>query len=222
MNKTIAHFKVFIIETLPIIRHGLKQFIDLQTDLMVCGEARNLSDALTGMEDSSPDMIIADLSIGNGNGIFLTEDIVNKFNDIPLLVFSINDESIFAERCLRAGARGYVMKTKSPENIISAIRTVLKGEIYVSHQAQHTLLNNYFHSNSKIDLSPIKSLSNRELEVLQLMGQGLKAKQIADELNLSVKTIETHTDRIKKKMNLKYTREVLIRAVQLSAAACLK
>ncbi len=214
--------RVYLIETLPVIRLGLKQFIDRQTDLMVCGESNNICNALKAIEDSNTDIVITDLSLGNGNGVVLSEDIVKKFSGIPLLVFSINDEFIFAERCLRAGARGYVMKTEPPEKIISAIRTVLKGEIYVGRQVQYNLLNNYFYTNSKVDLSPIKSLSNRELEVLQLMGQGLKAKQIADELNLSVKTIETHTDRIKKKLNLKNTRELIIHAVHLSATTGLK
>ncbi len=214
--------RVFLIETLPIVRHGLKQFIDWQTDLMVCGESSNISDALISMKDSTPDIVISDLSIGNGNGGFLSEDLVIRFSGIPVLVFSINDESIFAERCLSAGARGYVKKTETPEKIISAIKTVLKGEICVSRQVRQNLLNNCFHTNSNVDLSSIESLSNRELEVLQLMGQGLKAKQIADELNLSVKTIESHTSRIKKKMNLKSINELIMHAVWLSAAACLK
>ncbi len=114
------------------------------------------------------------------------------------------------------------MKTEPPEKIISAVRKILKGDIYVSDQVQDNIFSNYYHMQSEVDISPVNSLSNRELEVLQLIGQGLKNKKIADELNLSVKTIETHTERIKKKLNLRHTREVLMHAVQLSVNDYLK
>lgn len=212
--KNNAYFRAIIIDPSPVVRHGLVHLIDHQANLTVCSETNNIEDALTAINEYQPDLVITELSCGKGNGISLIEIILNHFSGIPILVLSMYDESLFAERCLNAGARGYIEKTEPTEKIIFAIRKILKGGIYISDRIESRLLNKFVTKQSKVETSSIESFSNRELDVFLLMGQGLKVQQIADQLNISVKTIGTYVERVKRKMNLNNTREVFMQAVQ--------
>jgi DNA-binding NarL/FixJ family response regulator len=216
-DKLIKHTacrKVIIIDSSPIVRHGLAHLINDQINLTVCGETNNIEDAIIAINEYQPDIVITDISCGKGNGISLIEIILNHFSGIPILVLSMYDESLFAERCLNAGARGYVEKTEPTEKIIFAIRKILKGGIYISDRVESRLLNKFVSKQPKVETSSIASFSNRELDVFLLMGQGLKVQQIADQLNISVKTIGTYVERVKRKMSLNNTREVFMHAVQ--------
>ncbi len=212
-NKSAACLKVFIIDAVPIIRQGLVHVINQKTDFTVCGEAGNALQALEAIDEHKPDIVITDLSCVKGIGLSPIKDIAVRFSGIPILVFSSQDESFFAERCLSAGAGGYVLKTESAETIVNAMRKLCNGEIYVSDYIQRNLLTRFFYKKPKDEVPIIETLSNRELEVYQHVGSGLKVREIADELNISVKTIGTHVERIKRKMNLKNTREVFMSAV---------
>lgn len=212
-NKGSACFKIFIVDPTPIVRDGLTHLINQQTDFMVCGEAANAASALKDIKENEPDIVITDLLSGNGIGISFIKDIAIRFSNIHVLVFSIHDESIFAGRCLTAGARGYVMKTASSGEIIFAINKIREGRICFSDQVQNKLLSKFYQKKPDVEIFTIESLSDRELEVFQLVGSGLKIQQIADELSISVKTIGSHVERIKRKMNLNNTREVFMHAV---------
>ena len=206
--------KVFIVDDHCILREGLSHLINCEEDLMVCGETDNVSDALQAIEDSQPDIVIVDISLGDGSGIRLTENIMYSHPGLLVLVLSMHEESEYAERCLKSGARGYIMKQESSKKVLSAIRRVLSGEIYVSDKLNLTLLHKFVNNKFESFDSSTKPLSNRELEVYQLLGQGLKKHKIADRLNLSVKTVETYIEHIKIKLQLKGTHDVLMHAVK--------
>ena len=211
-KKTV--YKVLIIDDHPIVRQGLAQLINQEPDLSVCGDAGDIPQALNIIENSNPDIVIVDLSLGFTSGIRLIEDLSQNIPGLLILAFSMHDESIYAERCLKAGARGYLMKQESPEKVITALRTILNGNIHISSKLGSRLLHKFVSKSTYSSDSPVDLLSNRELEVFRLVGQGLKTKKIASELNLSAKTIETNIDHIKKKMNFDDTRSMLMHAVQ--------
>jgi DNA-binding NarL/FixJ family response regulator len=206
--------KVFIVEDHCILREGLTHLINSEDDLMVCGETDNVSDASQAIEDARPDIVIVDISLTDGSGIRLTENLVYSHPGLLVLVLSMHDESEYAERCLKSGARGYIMKQESSKEFLSAIRKVLSGEIYVSEKLNLTLLHKFVKNKFESFDSSTKPLSNRELEVYQLLGQGLKKHQIAERLHLSVKTVETYIEHIKIKLQLKGTHDVLMHAVK--------
>ncbi|MBI4697401.1 MAG: response regulator transcription factor [Nitrospirae bacterium] len=206
--------KIFIVDDHPIIRQGLAQLINQEDDLTICGEASDVPQAIDAIPKCSPDLTTIDISLGLGSGIQLLEALLYKYPDMLILVLSMHDESVYAERCLRAGARGYIMKKEPPEQVIVALRKVLDGEIYVSSKLSEKLLHKFVTKHSGVYISTIDSLSNRELEVFQFIGKGLKTREIAEQLNLSVKTIETYIDHIKKKMNFKDSRNLFMHAVQ--------
>lgn len=205
---------VFIVDDHAILREGLSRLINSEEDLTVCGEADNASDAMHAVANSKPDIILVDITLGDGSGIRLIENLAYARPDLPALVLSMHDESAYAERCLKAGARGYIMKQEPSKELLSAIRKVLGGEIYVSDKLNVKLLHRFVKDKFDDSGSPTKALSNRELEVYQLLGQGLKKHEIADKLNLSVKTVETYIEHIKIKLQLKGTHEVLMHAVK--------
>lgn len=211
-KKTV--YKVLIIDDHPIVRQGLAQLINQEPDFSVCGDAGDIPQALNIIENSNPDIVIVDLSLGFTSGIRLIEDLSQNIPGLLILAFSMHDESIYAERCLKAGARGYLMKQESPEKVITALRTILNGNIHISSKLGSRLLHKFVSKSTYSSDSPVDLLSNRELEVFRLVGQGLKTKKIASELNLSAKTIETYIDHIKKKMNFDDTRSMLMHAVQ--------
>ncbi|MBI5055421.1 MAG: response regulator transcription factor [Nitrospirae bacterium] len=206
--------KIFIVDDHPLLRQGLAQFIDKETGFIVCGEACDYKGAIQGIEELQPDIAVLDISLGQGSGLRLMEDLRNLHPLILILVFSMHDESAYAERCLRAGANGYIMKTEAPEKVISAIRAILNGEIYVSEKIQKNIINKLAPNQFEVQSSPVACLSNRELEVFQLIGFGMKTQQISAKLNLSVKTIETYIDHIKRKMNFRNYHELLMFAIR--------
>jgi DNA-binding NarL/FixJ family response regulator len=206
--------KVFIVDDHCILREGLTHLINSEDDLVKCGEADNISDALQAVADCKPDIAIVDISLGDGSGIRLIENLIYSHPRLPVLVLSMHDETAYAERCLKSGAKGYIMKQESSGKLLLAIRKVLAGGIYVSDELNVKLLNKFVNNKFEDTDSPTKLLSNRELEVYQLIGQGLKKHDIAERLTLSVKTVETYIEHIKIKMQLKDTHDVLMHAVK--------
>ena len=212
-NKEHKH-KVFIVDDHPVVRQGLTQLIDQETDFIICGEAGDISHALTAISDCKPDVVIVDLSPGYTSAIGFIEDLSHRYPNLSILVFSMHDESIYAERCLKAGAKGYIMKQEAPEKVVSAFRKVLNGKIYLSDKLVTILLQKIVVEGDDASGSPVDLLSNRELEIFQLLGIGLTTRKIAEKFNLSTKTIETSLDKIKKKMEFKDFHELLLHAVQ--------
>ncbi|MDH4028715.1 MAG: response regulator transcription factor, partial [Nitrospirota bacterium] len=192
--------RVFIVDDHAIVRDGLAQLINREKDLAVCGGAGNIPDAQQAVAECRPDAVIVDLTLEDGNGIRLIEHLACSFKDIAILVFSMHDESVYAERCLKAGARGYIMKQESPGEIISALRKVLSGKIYLSGSLSEKYLDRLVSRKGGVPVSSVELLSNRELEIYQLIGQGMKKREISEKLNLSVKTVENYMEHIKKKM----------------------
>ncbi len=209
-NKKI---RIMIVEDHPIFRLGLKELIEQERDLIVCGEAEDVPKALNDIIQLEPDMVIVDISLKGRNGIDLIKDINKYHKSIPVLVLSMHDESLYAERALHAGARGYIMKEEASESIVKAIRTVLDGKIYASEQFMGKLLSQFANQPQNYDKSPVERLTDRELEVFIAVGKGMTTKQIAVQLNLSMKTIGTYRERIKDKLDLKNAAELIRYAV---------
>ncbi len=212
-NKNGKH-GVFIVDDHPIVRQGLVQLISQETGFMVSGDAGDVAGVLESIAKCKPDIVIVDLSLGHSSGIRLIEDISRFDPALPVLVLSMHDESLYAERCLRAGARGYVMKKEPPEKLMLALNKMVSGDIYISEKLGAKLLHTLISRKPGGSASPVESLSNRELEVFQLIGQGLKTRKVAEQLGLSVKTIETYIEHIKKKMHLNDSRDLFLRAVK--------
>ncbi len=207
-------YRVFIVDDHPLVREGLTIRINREKDLTVCGDAENVSTALKSIADSKPDIVIADLTLKDESGLRLIENLLLENKELLILVLSMHDESIYAEKCLKAGARGYIMKEESPERVLSAIRSVLKGELYVGNELKEKLLNKFFKGNPDEVKSPVQILSNREFEVYQLVGKAFTAKEISGQLNIGAKTVENHIKSIKKKLHLKRSREIIIHAAK--------
>ena len=217
MKKTAVHEKrkhtIFIVDDHPIVRKGLAQLINQEQDLLVCGEAENAHDALEFLKKTTPDLAIIDISLQGVDGIELIKKIKERYEGIPLLVVSMHDESLFAERALRVGARGYIMKQEAIERMMDAIRKVLGGELYVSEKVSANIVKRFIDGKKDSGTSPADVLSDRELEVFQLIGQGYATRQIAAELHVSVKTVESYRAHIKEKLRLKSATELLKHAV---------
>jgi DNA-binding NarL/FixJ family response regulator len=204
--------RILIVDDHPLVRTGFAQLIGDCPDLEVCGEAGDMAEALKQIDATSPDLAIIDLSLAGGSGLDLIERIRSRNKDILMLVASMHDETLYAERVLAAGARGYINKQEAQERIIHAIRQVLSGKVYLSQQMTDRLLSGMVDANGgKRD---IDSLSNRELQVFELIGEGVSSSQIAEQLNLSIKTIETHQAHIKKKLGLGSAHELNQRAIR--------
>lgn len=194
--------EVFIVDDHPIVRKGIAQLIDKEDDLQVCGEAEDVKGARAALVQKQPDVIIVDLSLKDSDGMELIKDIRNRYQQLPVLVLSMHDESIYAERLLSAGASGYIMKQAAAEQLLTALRRVLAGGIYVSEAVGNSMIEKFATGGRGGGGDPIDSLSNRELQVLSLIGRGKTTREVADVLNLSVKTVESHRQRIKKKLHL--------------------
>lgn len=203
---------VFIVDDHPVVRQGLTQFINGEDDLYVCGDAEDANSAIRDINSLKPDIVIADISLKGISGIELTAAIRSRFN-IPVLILSMHDENLYAERAIRAGAAGYIMKKESMEKVIAAIHEVLKGKIYLQADLKERLLSKLLKISQELE-SPLECLTNREIEVFRLIGLGLSTRHIARELALSVKTIETYRERIKRKLDLKDSAELIQYAVQ--------
>jgi DNA-binding NarL/FixJ family response regulator len=201
--------QVLIVDDHPVIRDGLVTIINHERDLNVCGQAEDAYIALKAVAELKPDIVVTDISLKSSDGIELTKNIKARCPRLPVIVFSVHDESLYAERALLAGAKAYLMKDEVSENIIKAIRTVLNGEIYVSDAISKKFLHKIAGDKAGTAKTPIESLSDREFEIFRLIGEGLKASQMAEQLHLSIKTIETHRSRIKEKLNLPNASELL-------------
>lgn len=195
--------RVLIVDDHPIVRHGLRLMIDLEPDLVVCGEAQGEREARSAIRDLTPDAVIVDISLGQGDGFELVRNVHAQHPALPMLVLSMHDELIYAERLLGAGARGYIMKQAASDQLLVALRKVLEGDVYVS-DAVSAILGQVRPGSGVVSAGkdPIARLSNRELQVLNLIGRGQSSREAAEALGLSVKTVETHRQSLKRKLNL--------------------
>jgi DNA-binding NarL/FixJ family response regulator len=206
--------KVFLVDDHPIVRQGLARLLSAESDLEVCGEAEDEPTALQALHEAKPDILVVDLSLKKGSGIDLIKSVRVQFPELPVLVLTMHEESFYAERALRAGARGYLSKQEASEKILTAIRSIIKGEIYVSDRLSPKLLRRLITGSPDDDEPLISRLSDRELQVFLLIGQGRGTQEIADDLNLSVKTIETYRAHLKVKLGLKDARELVQYAIR--------
>jgi len=201
MNDNVDKKKVFIVDDHPIVRHGLAQLINRASDLVVCGEAATHQEAMEKIEQTRPDVLLVDISLKESSGLNLVKEVQKAFSGLPSLVLSMHDESLYAERALRVGAKGYIMKEQADESVVDGIRKVLQGELCVSAAMQERMLKQFVGQvDENSDRSGIEALSDRELEVFDLMGNGLSTHKIAEKLGLSAKTVEVHRTHIKKKL----------------------
>lgn len=206
--------RVMVVDDHPIVREGLLRVIDATPDLMVCGHAENIPAALARIESSKPGIVIVDIALGGQNGIELIKDIKARLPDLPVLVHSMHDETLYAERCLRAGAKGYVMKQEPPQKLLEGVRRVLKGEVFLSETMTRQLLSRIAGGPVGRGHSPGELLSDRELEVFELLGRGHRTSEIAGLLHLSDKTIQTYREHIKEKLGIEDAVTLVRRAVQ--------
>ena len=206
--------KVLLVDDHPLVRERLAELIDQQPDLVTCGEAEDAHDALEAVRVHQPDVVIVDLTLKHAHGIELIKDLKIQYPKIPALVLSMHDESLYAERAIRAGARGYVTKQEATKTILTAIRRVLKGEIHVSEKMAATILHRLAGEGVSGDSTPLSKLTDRELEVFQLLGDGLPAREIARTLHVSVKTVDAHREHIKQKLHFKTSAELCRYAIQ--------
>jgi len=206
--------KVILLDDHPVMREGLAQLINHEADLVVCGQFEDAAPAFDAIPRLEPNIIIIDLSLKGSSGLELVKNVKANYPRIPLLVLSMHEESLYAERALRAGASGYIMKAEATEAVLGAIRKVLNGEIHLSEKMSSKLMHQIA-SGRAGGGTLMERLSDRELEVFSLIGQGRGTRQIAEQLHLSVKTIESHRAHIKEKLNLKNATELVHRAIQM-------
>lgn len=197
----------------PIMRQGLAQLINHEPDFMVVGEANDAASGLSGILELKPDLVIIDISLPGKNGLELIKDIRSHVKNVALLVHSMHDESLYVERVLRAGAQGYIMKQEGARRVIDAVRKVLTGEIYVS-QAMSGKILEIFSGRRPTTQDPVEALSDRQFEIFQMIGQGKGTRVIAEELTVSVKTVDAHRANIKEKLHLKSGNELVSYAVR--------
>jgi len=214
MNEQAPKTRILIADDHPMVREWLAQLINREPNLTVCGEAADAAQTLQAIETLRPDMAVVDLSMQGSHGTDLIKDITTRYEDLPVLVLSMHDEPLYAERAIRAGACGYVTKREGAEKIRQAILRVLEGEIHVSETVDARILKEASAGRSGPAGLSVDNLSDRELVVFQLLGSGHGPSQIADELHLSVKTVEGYMARIKKKLLLKDARQLLQQAIQ--------
>jgi len=207
--------RVFLIDDHPIVRQGLALFIEREPDLLVCGQADGATSALQAIPDLMPDFIVLDISLDGPDGLELLKTLRARFPNMPVLILSMHDESAYAERALRAGANGYIMKQEATEKVLTAIRQILRGDIYLSERLTKRMLQQFVHG-AVPPGDPLAKLSDRELEVYRLIGAGHGTRQIADELHVSTKTVESYQAHIKEKLSLRNARELVQHAIESS------
>jgi DNA-binding NarL/FixJ family response regulator len=213
-----ARRRIFILDDHPMTRYGLAQLINHEPDLLVCGEAESALQALAALKPARPDLVLADITMPGKSGFEFIKDLQALYPTLPVLVLSMHDEQIYAERVLRAGGRGYIMKNEGGEKVLEAIRQVLKGQVYVSKSMSAALLDAFTRRHSHLGEATLGTLSDREFEVFQLIGQGLSGQQISQRLHLSVKTVGTHRQHIMQKLKLQTGPELIRHAVRWAAA----
>jgi DNA-binding NarL/FixJ family response regulator len=208
--------KVFLVDDHPIVRQGLGLLINREPDLTVCGEAEDAPSALQRMASAQPDLMVIDISLDGPDGLELLKTIRLKEPILPVLILSMHEESTYAERSLRAGANGYIMKQEATERVLVAIRRILEGKVYLSERLTNKMLEQFVHGAGSSKNNPLTTLSDRELEVYRLIGAGHGTRQIADELHVSVKTVESYQAHIKEKLSLRNARELVQHAIESS------
>jgi len=205
---------ILIVDDHPIVRQGLVLLINQEKDLEVCGQAEDAHEAMQAIRQLSPDMVIVDLSLKDTSGMELIKDLKIQHPDLPVLTLSMYDEAVYGERALRAGARGYVMKQEATGKVVTAIRRVLAGEVYVSDGMAAKMVSKFVGGAARRASSPADALSDRELEVFRMIGEGFGTREMADKLHLSIKTIETYRAHIKDKLGLEDANELLRTAIR--------
>lgn len=207
-------FQVALVEDHPMFREHIGQLINRDLGMEVCGEADNIKDAMTLIRERKPDIAIVDITLRGSSGLELLKDLKAQEIDLPVLVLSMHDEDLYAERSLRAGAKGYITKNEASSEVIKAIRKVMNGEVYVSKRMTARLLERMTQKRQSSDIQGLASLADRELEVFQLLGRGKSTHDIAEALNLGESTVETYRARIKEKLQLRSAAELYLRAGQ--------
>lgn len=206
--------RILIVDDHPVMREGLVRVLEREAGLRVCAEAASIPEALAAITTAKPDLAIVDISLGGQNAIELIKDIKVRHPQLPLLVHSMHDEAVYAERSLRAGASGYVMKQEPPQQLLAAVRRVLDGEIYLSENMTRELVRRTAIGGRNEGASSLHQLSDREFEIFEMLGRGLQIKEIAGLLHLSAKTVHSHRERLKEKLQLRSSASVVRRAIQ--------
>jgi len=214
--------RIFLVDDHPLVREGLANLLNAQEDLMVCGEAEDSTQAVNRIRKARPHVALIDISLKNESGLELLKQLRGQFPEIALIVLSMHDESLYAERALRAGARCYVMKREASKNVLASIRRVLEGGVYVSGRITSTMAKVLGSSAEAPSTSPVERLSDRELEIFRLLGQGRTTSQIASDLNLSVKTVQAYCARAKEKFGVSTLADLLRAAIRWEDASHVK
>jgi DNA-binding NarL/FixJ family response regulator len=214
--------RVFIVDDHPLVREGLANLINAQNDLMICGEAGDSAQATVRVVKARPHVALIDISLKNESGLELVKQLRSQFPQIALIVLSMHDEALYAERALRAGAQGYVMKREASKNVLASIRRVLEGGVYVSGKVASRMANAFSSSGEAACTPPVERLSDRELEIFRLLGQGRSTSQIASDLNLSLKTVQAYCARAKEKFGVTSLADLLRAAIRWEDASHVK
>jgi DNA-binding NarL/FixJ family response regulator len=217
-NPGTSKHRVFIVDDHPLVREGLTNLINRQEDLVVCGEADDSAGAIAGIAKTQPDVAIIDISLKNESGLELIKTLEGQFPAVELIVLSMHDEALYAERALRAGARGYVMKRETTKSVLTAIRRVVEGSVYISERVVNGIARRFASADKELRRSPLHYLSDRELEIFRLLGQGRTTSQIAEDLHLSLKTVQAYCSRAKEKFGVHSFGELTRLAVRWDAA----
>lgn len=213
----LAQTRVLVVDDHPMTRDGLAHLINHQPDMMVCCQAQNAAEALDGVIAGKPDLVLADYALPDKNGLELIKDIKAIRPDLPVLIISMHEEALYAERVLRAGARGYISKEEGGEKLMEAIRHVLSGKIYVSDQMSARILEIFSGGSAAVERSGVEELTDREFEIFERIGDGLSTQEIAERLHLSMKTVDAHRANIKEKLKLRTTNELVSYAARWTA-----
>lgn len=213
-NASVKQTRILVVDDHPIVRQGIRSIIEREPDLAVCDEAEGMSQAMQSFFENQPDVIVTDISLENGSGVELVKELTARNPDLRILVCSMHDEMLFAERALRAGAKGYINKEEATDKLVTAIRRVATGHVYLSDKVTERMLCKRVGAADEQTPNPIEQLSDRELEVFEHIGRGVTTRQIAEKLHLSPKTVETYRENIKHKLNLSNATELTQHAVQ--------
>jgi DNA-binding NarL/FixJ family response regulator len=219
---TACRRRIFIVDDHPLVREGLTNLVNRQSDLLVCGEAEDSAGAIMGIAKTRPDVALIDISLNNESGLELIKNLASQFPLVALIVLSMHDEALYAERALRAGARGYVMKRKTTKSVLTCIRRVLEGGVYVSERVVNSMVRRLSASPKIAQASPVERLSDRELEIFRLLGQGRTTSEIAEDLHLSLKTVQAYCARAKEKFGVSSLGELLRAAIRWEDATNVK
>lgn len=205
--------RVFIVDDHTMFREGLRQLIEHDPGLTVCGDAPDADTAIEGIRKAKPDVVLVDITLAGSSGLDLVKALRTDYEDLPMLVVSMHEESLYAERALRAGAMGYVMKNEPGKTVTAAIHSVLRGEMYLSRKMSSSVISKFMRGETEEAKSPLELLSDRELEVFRMLGQGKGTRQIAQDLELTIPTIQSFRNRIKEKLHLKSAPELVLHAI---------